>query len=174
MICAKHGPQFRVCRPCEQEAREARKATNITTTVAGVTLTRNKDHAMAEWHCTIGGEAWRLYQKDDRTWQGFTADKLTGTPRLATLTLVIGWIQDHQAEIAGKLAVRRAAGTRMVDPAPSCEIARCLPPAHGLDVCGKPATYRAELPLGSKLACLDCAHRLTVAGVSVSKLVDPA
>ena len=89
----------------------------ITTTVAGITLTRSNETDTPEWHGTIDGEPWRLYQKDDRSWQGFTADKLTGTPRLKTLHLVLEWIQGHRAEIAAKLQVRRAAGTRMVDPA---------------------------------------------------------
>lgn len=93
----------------------------VTTTVLGIKLTRDLERSSPEWHATIDEEAWCFYEREGsnhrgRVWQGFTADKLTGTPRLPSLFEAVSWVQEHQAEIAAKLAVRRKAGTRMVDP----------------------------------------------------------
>ena len=94
-------------------------ADGMTTTVAGVQLRHEKD----TWIGTIAGEKWSFAEMDHhssvtrRPWQGFTWDHLTGTPVFPTLGKAVRWVLAHQAEIAAKLAARRAQGTRMVDPA---------------------------------------------------------
>jgi len=91
----------------------------LQTTVAGVQLRSEKE----TWVGEIGGEKWCFAEMEHqstvtrRPWQGFTWDHLTGTPVFPTLGKAVRWVQAHQAEMAAKLLVRRAKGTRMVDPA---------------------------------------------------------
>jgi len=68
------------------------------------------------WRMIVAGEPWILTETGRRIWQGFTEDHLTGTPRLRHQSAVVQWILRNQQEWQAKLAVRRAEGTRMVDP----------------------------------------------------------
>jgi hypothetical protein len=86
----------------------------MTRGVEGVALTQIG--ASKDWSGIIGDEQWVFARKPGRTWQGFTWDHLTGTPRHRSLGNAVHWVQTHQAEIGDKLRVRRAARTRMVDP----------------------------------------------------------
>lgn len=82
---------------------------------AGVTLTKLAPPEEG-WAGVIGGEEWRFYKKADRKWQGYTADHVTGTARSFSLRRCVAWVSEHQAEWQAKVRVRRAKGTRLVDP----------------------------------------------------------
>ena len=91
-------------------------------TIEGVTL-ESQGTDDRQWHGEVAGEAWVFFLRDDpqglgvrRLWQGFTKDHLTGTPTLPTLGDAVLWVKGHKAEIEAKLLVRRAKGTRLVDP----------------------------------------------------------
>lgn len=88
-----------------------------TRTVEGIVLTKLLDAGEEGWIGSVHGEAWRFVQKGDRKWQGFTADHLTGTARSFSLKRTVRWVIEHREEWQAKVAVRRAKGTRMVDPA---------------------------------------------------------
>lgn len=88
-----------------------------TRTVEGIVLTKLRDTGEDGWLCDIEGEAWRFVQHGDRKWQGFTVDHITGTVRSYSLKRTVRWVIDHAEEWQAKVAVRRAKGTRLVDPA---------------------------------------------------------
>ena len=88
-----------------------------TRTVEGVTLTKLRDEGQEGWSGVIEGEEWRFYQQGDRKWQGYVVDHVTGTARSYSLKRTIRWVIDHAEEWQAKIAVRRKAGTRLVDPA---------------------------------------------------------
>jgi hypothetical protein len=85
-------------------------------TIEGVRLHKLRDAGEHEWEGVIAGETWRFTQLGDRKWQGFTPDHVTGTARSFSLKRTIAWVIEHREEWQAKLRVRRAKGTRMVDP----------------------------------------------------------
>ena len=97
----------------KQDKQQARWTTR---TVEGIVLTKLRDEGEEGWIGTVHGEAWRFVQKGDRKWQGFTVDHLTGTARSFSLKRTVRWVIEHREEWQAKVAVRRAKGTRMVDP----------------------------------------------------------
>jgi hypothetical protein len=91
-----------------------------TRTLHGVHLERIVTTDPWCWRAEIGTAWWYFYQSEARVWRAYTADHLTGA-RAPSLKKLVGWVVEHRAEWEAKLQVRRAAGTRMVDPSPAAQ-----------------------------------------------------
>lgn len=97
-------------------SKEAKQQPWTTRTVEGIVLTKLRGEDEEGWSGVIEGEEWRFYQKGDRKWQGYTVDHVTGTARSFSLKRTVRWVIEHRDEWQAKVAVRRAKGTRLVDP----------------------------------------------------------
>jgi hypothetical protein len=83
-------------------------------TIEGITLTYDPKKEI--WSGEVDGEGWCFYRTSTGKWASYEKSHLTGGAWCATLGEAIEWVQRNRAEIEQKLLVRRAAGTRMVDP----------------------------------------------------------
>jgi hypothetical protein len=100
----------------KEEKATARVSPWNTRTLHGVELTRVEDkNGQPQWECTIEGEPWLLYRRKQKDWAAYTKDHLTGAASVS-LGRLIQWIVGNRSTWREKLAVRRKAGTRMVDP----------------------------------------------------------
>jgi len=85
-------------------------------TIHGIKLVQTIFGEDPGWTGEVAGETWNFVQKKQADWRAFTHDHLTGAPHELSLKRSVAWVATHQAEWKAKLAVRRKAGTRYVDP----------------------------------------------------------